>query len=149
MKIAKTAKHGSGSVMLTALLFAIALSIVVFAASTLVISGNRNVRRIALLKQAHYMAEMGIEEILSNPFALRDTLLYDTLYGTYTYTIQSSVELESGKRGTYQTTMSKKPDNTIEIESKGFVRNQNDALLATKTIRCKFQIKSGLSMISF
>jgi predicted acyltransferase (DUF342 family) len=143
MKIAKTAKHGSGSVMLTALLFAIALSIVVFAASTLVISGNRNVRRIALLKQAHYMAEMGIEEILSNPFALRDTLLYDTLYGTYTYTIQSSVELESGKRGTYQTTMSKKPDNTIEIESKGFVRNQNDALLATKTIRCKFQIKSG------
>jgi len=151
MKIAKTAKHGSGSVMLTALLFAIALSIVVSAASTLVISGNRNVRRIALLKQAHYMAEMGIEEILSNPFALRDTLLYDTLYGTYTYTIQSSVELESGKRGTYQTTMKrmKRTDDTVdtkqyvEIESKGEIKNQNGALLATKTIRCEFQIKSG------
>jgi len=144
MKIAKTAKHGSGSVMLTVLLFAIALSIVVFAASTLVISGNRNVRRIALLKQAHYLAEMGIEEVLSNPFALRDALLYDTC----TVSLQSPVELESGKRGTYQTTM-KRTDDTVdtkqyvEIESKGEIKNQNGALLATKTIRCKFQIKSG------
>jgi predicted acyltransferase (DUF342 family) len=139
MKIAKPVHHESGSVMLTVLFFAIAVSIVGFAASTLVVSGNRNVHTISTLKQAHYLAEMGIEDVLSNPFVLRDTLLYDT----YTYTIQSSVELESGKRGTYQTTMSKKPDNTIKIESKGFVRNQNDALLATKTIRCEFQIKSG------
>lgn len=143
MKIAKPVHHESGSVMLTVLFFAIAVSIVGFAASTLVVSGNRNVHTISTLKQAHYLAEMGIEEILSNPFALRDTLLYDT----YTYTIQSSVELESGKRGTYQTTM-KRTDDTVdtkqyvEIKSKGEIKNQNGALLATKTIRCKFQIKS-------
>jgi len=144
MKIAQPVHHESGSVMLTVLFFAIAVSIVGFAASTLVVSGNRNVHTISTLKQAHYLAEMGIEDVLSNPFVLRPFVLRDTLlYGTYTVSLQSSVELEGGKRGTYQTTMSKKPDNTIKIESKGFVRNQNDALLATKTIRCEFQIKSG------
>lgn len=139
VKIAKTANRESGSVMLAVFFFAIAISMVIFAASTMVVLGNKNVHRTSILKQARYLAEMGIEEALSDPFVLRDALRD----GVSTVSSSSPLTLENGKKGTYQVTVSKEAGNTIEIASRGEVRNQSEDLLAAKTIRCEFQLRPG------
>jgi len=46
------------------------VSIIIFAGSTLVISGSKNAHTVSDMKQAHYMAEAGVEDALSDPFVI-------------------------------------------------------------------------------
>ena len=132
----RTNRRESGSVIMIVLFFAVVLSLVLFAGVTLVVSGNRRVHQVAALKQAHYVAEKGIEEALSSPFLFQEV-----------FESTSPIELENRKTGRYVTVARRvKVKDTkdtnytyiIRLESKGYV-SSGEQNLAERTIVCEFK----------
>lgn len=124
---------------MTFVVLGIAVLILAFAGATLVTSFNRNVYSFANLKQAHYVAEKGIEETIPKV----TMKIYQILQGLTFLENRSEIELDNGKRGEYQVTVKKGSGNTIEFRSKGTVKSQNDKVLAEKTVVCTFGVKEN------
>ncbi|NSW76528.1 MAG: polymer-forming cytoskeletal protein [Candidatus Atribacteria bacterium] len=124
-----------GSMLIITFFIVVALATILTTASFIFIGGKRLggtqavAGNIASL-QAHYMAEMGIEEALSSPFLF----FQDSFQGT--------VDLGNGTIGKYGATVKVK-GNTIELQSTGLVnpKNQSNIILAQKTVICKLRLK--------
>jgi len=129
-----------GSVIIVVVTLVTIVSTIIFAASTLIISGNKNASRLTSLKQAHYVAEAGIENTISNPIYLRDALRDGQVNIG-----QSIVETDiDGKTGRYQVTLTKSSENTIEARSTGYIENpESGNTISHKTIICDLQLKPG------
>ncbi|MDI3543589.1 MAG: hypothetical protein PWP57_1194 [Candidatus Atribacteria bacterium] len=135
-------QRDAGSLMITVIAMIFIVSIIIFAGSTLVISGSRNVHKVSDMKQAHYMAEAGIEDALSNPFVIRDALLYG--HSNVTSTSLSSFQFETNKVGEYEAeAIGDSGNKKITITSTGRVKNQSGTTLAERTIVCQFELKPG------
>ncbi|MEM2002379.1 MAG: hypothetical protein QXT77_07030 [Candidatus Methanomethylicaceae archaeon] len=124
----RSENHRSGFVIMIVLFFAVILALSLFAAAPLVTIGSKRVHTIAALKQAHYLAEIGIEEAISSP------LLFWREFSP-----ASPIELGNGRVGRY-TAVARRSNDTIELESRGYV-SVGDQRLAEKAIVCKLRMK--------
>lgn len=143
----KSGQRDAGSLMITVIAMIFIVSIIIFAGSTLVISGSKNVHKVSDMKQAHYMAEAGIEDALSNPFVIRDTLLYGHSKVVYpspsSSPSPSSFQFETNKVGGYEVKAIDLGNKEIEITSTGRVKNQSGGKPVEQTIICRFELKPG------
>ncbi|MBC7218083.1 MAG: hypothetical protein H5U36_08105 [Candidatus Caldatribacterium sp.] len=136
----KRTRRDSGSVMVFIIALVLIAAVVLFAGTTLVVSSNRAIHKVTTIKQAHYIAEMGIEKIVSDPFVIRNALAY----GEHEESSGSSIPLENNKSGTYRVKVTyNSNEKTIRIESTGEVKNNNSEKLAQKTITCTFRLSQG------
>lgn len=133
--------HRESGIIMLAMMFVVlgtAVAVLAFAGATLVTSFNRNVYSFANLKQAHYVAEKGIEETIP-----KSTMkIYQILQGLTFSQNRSEIELDNGKRGEYQVTV-EGSGNTIKFRSQGTVKNSEGRVLAEKTIFCAFSVKEN------
>ncbi len=141
----KSGQRDAGSLMITVIAMIFIVSIIIFAGSTLVISGSRNVHTVSDMKQAHYMAEAGIEDALSDPYLVKYTLenAYAPSEKIYELSSPSFPPLEPNKVEGYEVKAVYLGNKKIEIASTGRVKNQSGKTLAEQTITCQFEIKPG------
>ncbi len=123
----KSGQRDTGSLMITVIAMIFIVSIIIFAGSTLVISGSKNAHTVATMKQAHYMAEAGIEDALSGPSII-----------TYPF------PLEPNKFGRYEVkVIPHSASKEIEITSTGWVEDQSGNILTKpkRQIICRFNVE--------
>ena len=137
-------KENKGTILITVISLIAIITLIIGAGSTLVISGNKKVHSTSNNIQARYIAEAGIEDVISNPFTINNIL--KSSVGTTVSLITEKdfpLNFENNKNGVYSVSAKLLEKNSyfgrLEIISKGQIKSQSN-IISTKTIVCKILI---------
>ena len=159
-------KDDKGTILITVVSLIAIITLIIGVGSTLVISGNKKVHSTSNKTQAHYIAEAGIEEVISNPFLINKVLKsYDIFYDPSNPTTPTPspplvvsiinenfpLNLENNKTGTYSVKGIVEPDSIIfsngvpqevkiKITSEGTIINSKNDIISTKKISCRIKV---------
>ncbi|NLJ49703.1 MAG: polymer-forming cytoskeletal protein [Candidatus Atribacteria bacterium] len=161
-------KDDKGTILITVVSLIAIITLIIGVGSTLVISGNKKVHSTSNKIQAHYIAEAGIEEVISNPFLINKVLKSINLFshdpsnptptpspplvslfdGSKTFPLS----LENNKTGTYSVEGIVDPNSIIysngvpqevkiDITSTGtLINSKNEPPISTKIINCRIKV---------
>ena len=157
-------KNDQGAILITVISLIAIIALIVGAGSTLVISGNRKVHSTSNKIQARYIAEAGIEEVISNPFLINKVLKSINLFShdpsnptpspslvSLIYEKSFPLNLENNKTGEYSVVGKVDPHSIIysnsvpqevkiDITSTGTLINSKNEPISTKIITCKMRV---------
>jgi hypothetical protein len=156
-------KNDKGAILITVVSLIAIIALIIGVGSTLVISGNKKVHSTSNKIQAFYIAEAGIEEVISNPFLINKVLKsYNIFYNSSNPTTPASsppwvslipeksfpLSFENNKTGTYSVEGKIDPNSIIysngvpqevkiDITSIGTIKSSKNS---TKKISCKIRV---------
>ncbi|QPM67047.1 hypothetical protein [Atribacter laminatus] len=158
-------KENKGSILITVISLIAIITVLIGVGSTLVISGNKKVHSTSNKTQAHYVAEAGIEEVISNPFLINKVLKsFNIFYNPSNPTTPAPsppwisliekpfpLNFENNKTGTYSVEGKVDPDSIIfangvpqevkiKITSEGTIINSKNDIISIKEINCRIKV---------